>query len=48
MQTVERIIRMRQGPPWGFRLADSYSGHLIVSQVALALLQKLKNEKEEA
>ncbi|VDD81419.1 unnamed protein product [Mesocestoides corti] len=33
MQTVEHVIRMRQGPPWGFRLADTFNGGLIVSQI---------------
>lgn len=41
MQTVERVIRLRQGPPWGFRLMDSYDGNLVVSQVICAHLALL-------
>ncbi|KAH9287376.1 Synaptopodin 2-like protein [Echinococcus granulosus] len=33
MQTFERVIHMQQGPPWGFRLADTFNGSLVVSQI---------------
>ncbi|BHF58308.1 hypothetical protein SprV_0100126000 [Sparganum proliferum] len=33
MQTVERVILLKNGPPWGFRLQEVYPEGLIVSQI---------------
>ncbi|KAM7541522.1 hypothetical protein Aperf_G00000023552 [Anoplocephala perfoliata] len=32
-KTFERVVRLRQGPPWGFRLSDTFNGALVVSQI---------------
>lgn len=37
MQTIERVIHMQQGPPWGFRLVDTFNGSLVVSQVSAGI-----------